>query len=150
MRFLFFVFCLVVSASASYAKPQVTAARIGAHPEKTRFVMELTEAPAYQIFTFPDPFRVVIDLPELDWQLPPNKIPRQTGVIEDLRFGQFSAGTSRVVLDVKAPVRVDRVRVLPPQGKMANHRLVLDLVAISHVAFRLLDRRPIASAVATA
>lgn len=139
--------CLVAAAPAGYAKPSVTAARIGQHPDKTRFVMELTEAPAYQIFTLPDPFRVVIDLPELDWQLPAQQVPRKSGLVKDLRFGLFSASASRVVLDLRKPVRVRNVQVLPPRGKITTYRLVIDLQAISRQAFLSGDRRPISSAV---
>ena len=147
IRFVLLLFCLVTAASAAFAKPTVTAARIGQHPDKTRFVMELTEAPAYQVFTLPDPFRVVIDLPELDWRLPAQQVPRKSGMVKDLRFGKFSAGTSRVVLDVRNPVRVRNVHVLPPRGTTVTYRLVIDLEAISREAFLAADRQPINSVI---
>ncbi len=147
IRLVLLLFCLVPVTSAALAKPTVTAARIGQHPDKTRFVMELTESPSYQIFTLPDPFRVVIDLPELDWRLPAQQVPRKSGMVKDLRFGKFSAGTSRVVLDVRKPVRVRNVHVLPPRGTSATYRLVIDLEAISREAFLTADRQPINSAI---
>jgi N-acetylmuramoyl-L-alanine amidase len=123
-------FCLLLSAGAAFAKPQVTAARIGEHPERTRFVLELSEELPYRVFTLPDPFRVVLDLPEVDWRLPEGEQPRPLGLISDLRFGLFAPGTSRVVLDVKSPVHLQQVFVIPPrEGK--SHRLVIDVQAVS-------------------
>ena len=124
IRILAFILGLVALAPASLAKPSVTAARIGQHPGMTRFVLELSEAPAYRIFTLPDPFRVVIDLPELDWRLPADQVPHGAGGIDDLRFGLFAPGTSRVVLDLSSPIEfkkpdsVSAIRGMgfPPRG----------------------------------
>jgi N-acetylmuramoyl-L-alanine amidase len=143
-RLVVLLVCLV-AAPASLAKPSVTAARVGPHPDMTRFVLELSEAPAYEIFTLADPFRVVMDLPELDWRLPADQVPRGLGVIEDLRFGLFQPGRSRVVLDVKTPVRIKNVHILAPGGKYATYRLVIDLQRVSRRAFLTLDRRKVVS-----
>lgn len=145
LRILLTILCLLGAVAPALAKPSVTAARIGVHPDKTRFVMELSEAPAYRVFTLPDPYRVVIDLPEVDWRLGAERKPASAGVIGDLRFGLFSPGTSRVVLDVKAPVKVRAVRVLPPSGGVDRHRLVVDLAVVSRTAFLKDERRPVVS-----
>ena len=71
--------CLVVGAGAALAKPAISAVRLGVHPEKTRLVLEFSEEPSYRVFTLPDPARVVIDLPELDWQVDPESLPPQQG-----------------------------------------------------------------------
>src|SRR3546814_10846405 len=51
---------------SAVASPVVADARIGVHQDYTRFVLELSEQLPYKIFTFPDPYRVVIDLPEVN------------------------------------------------------------------------------------
>ena len=144
-RLIVLLICLLAGAPASLAKPSVTAARVGPHPDMTRFVLELSEAPAYEIFTLADPFRVVMDLPELDWRLPADQVPRGKGVIQDLRYGLFQPGRSRVVLDVKTPVRIKNVYVMAPGGKYATHRLVIDLQKVTRKAFLTLDRRKVVS-----
>ncbi|MDH3594932.1 MAG: N-acetylmuramoyl-L-alanine amidase [Rhodospirillales bacterium] len=123
----------------------MTAARVGSHPAMTRFVLELSQAPVFEIFTLQDPYRVVIDLPEMDWRIPPEEVPRGQGVIEDLRFGLFQPGRSRVVLDVKTPVKVGKVQTLRPDGKVATHRLVIDLQTVSRSAFHTKNNRKIVS-----
>ena len=77
----------LAAGSTALAKPEVTDARLGAHADKTRFVLDLDERPAYRAFTLPDPFRVVIDLPALDWTLGPDEMPRSAGLVDKLRFG---------------------------------------------------------------
>lgn len=112
------------------AQPTVQAARIGETPERTRFVMELSENVPYRVFTLPDPFRVVVDLPELDWTVPANRQPKARGLITGLRFGLFAPGTSRVVLDVGKPAHLQKVFMIPPRdGK--PYRLVVDIEQVT-------------------
>ncbi|MFQ5773946.1 MAG: N-acetylmuramoyl-L-alanine amidase [Kiloniellaceae bacterium] len=119
---------------AALAQPTVTAVRVGEHPDKTRFVMELSEAPRYRVFTLPDPFRVVIDLPELRWKPPSDVLRDGNGLISAMRFGLFAPGTSRVVLDMRTAVRVKSVFLIPPQEGYP-HRFVVDMVAVSRKTF---------------
>lgn len=122
------------AGSGAWAKPIVKDLRIGAHPDKTRFVLELSEEPAYRVFTLPSPYRVVIDLNELEWALPSAATPKQGGLISMLRHGLFAPGTTRVVLDSESPVKVKSVFMLPPNETNA-HRLVVDLEGVSAAAF---------------
>lgn len=141
VRLLTVVTLLVVAATTVAAEPRVTDVRLGAHPDKTRFVMEISEAPPYRVFTLPDPYRVVIDLPEISWDIPDETAGEtETGLIEALRFGLFAPGTSRVVLDMRAPIEVTDVFVLPAaDGK--PHRLVLDIKEIAASAFLSDEKR---------
>lgn len=143
-RVLIALAALVLSSSLALAKSSVTDVRIGVHPDKTRFVLELTELPAYRAFTLPDPFRVVIDLPALDWRLGPRRDVERGGLVQALRYGLFAPGTSRVVLDVTQPVDFDTVFTLPPNNGH-GHRLVIDLKPISREAYFARARTPLVS-----
>lgn len=135
---------LVLGSSLAFAKSSVTDVRIGVHPDKTRFVLELTEALAYRAFTLPDPFRVVIDLPALEWSLGPQRIVEGGGLVKSMRYGLFAPGTSRVVLDVAEPVDFAKVFTLPPNNGY-GHRLVIDLKPISREAYFARSRTPLVS-----
>ena len=147
--FLAAVPVFLAAVPAAFAQPTVSAVRIGAHPDKTRFVMEMSERPRYRVFTLPDPFRVVIDLPEFQWvpgqgapgQGAPGRVePGQVGpglrggLISAMRFGLFAPGTSRVVLDVSGPVRVKSVFLIAPAAGYP-YRFVVDVVPVSREDF---------------
>ena len=135
-RFFLALLLLVLAAPAmpSVAKPLVSDVRVGLHGEATRFVLDLSEPVAWRVFTLPDPYRLVIDLPELIWNLPPELPPAKKGLVGALRFGLFSPGVSRVVLDLTGPAAVGRVEQLPPTAD-GKHRLFVDLAPVSDAAF---------------
>lgn len=134
LLFLALLAGLVMSGSAS-AKPEVEDARIGLHPDKTRFVLELSERPQYRIFTLDDPYRLVIDLPELDWPDREETTPQAAGLVSALRYGLFTPGTSRVVLDLSEPAEIAEILTLPPRDGR-QHRLVVDMAEIDRDTFR--------------
>ena len=125
---------LAVGALPAAAQPEATAVRLGAHGEVTRFVLEVTEAIEFRVFTLPRPYRVVIDLPELRWSLPEGADEEGRGAVSRYRAGLFKPGTWRVVLDVKSPVRVKHAYLMAPSdGK--PHRFVIDLESVTAEAF---------------
>lgn len=134
LRLLLSAIFVLVAASAADARPSVSDLRIGRHPDKTRFVVEISEEPAYRVFTLANPYRVVIDLSEFDLEaeLAEEKLP--VGVIRDLRSGLFTPGTSRIVLDADQPVRLAEVFVLPPSDGHL-YRLVIDLEEVSRQVY---------------
>ncbi len=139
------VIVLLMAAPPAHGKPAVLDVRLGLHPGMTRVVLDLSAALDYRVFSLADPYRVVIDLSEVDWSLPADRAPPGLGVVQALRFGLFAVGTSRVVLDVNVPVRVRRVDLLSADGAVPI-RLVLDLEPVSEAVFReALQSGPIVS-----
>src|SRR3546814_19520031 len=84
----------------------------------------------YRVFTLPDPFRVVLDLPAVAWSLSGGEEPRPTGLIGALRFGLFAPGTSQVLMDVSRPVLLNKVFVIRPRDGNPL-RPVVDIAAVS-------------------
>jgi N-acetylmuramoyl-L-alanine amidase len=87
---------------------------------------------------------VVIDLPQVTFQLPPRTGERGRGLVKAFRYGLVMAGGSRIVLDASGPVRVEKAFVLDPTDTQPA-RLVLDLVTIDREAFlraAAVDSRP--------
>lgn len=123
----------IALASVARAEPAVTSVRIGNYPDKTRFVLDMTEPVKFSVFSVADPYRIVIDLPEVDWRIDPRK-PVRSRLITGFRYGLFKPGTSRVVLDVARPVAVARKFLLPPSRRRGN-RLVIDLAPTTRAAF---------------
>jgi N-acetylmuramoyl-L-alanine amidase len=125
---------LVLIPAVGEAKPSVLDVRLGLHPDMTRVVLDLSAAPEYRIFSLPDPYRVVIDMTEVDWRLSAGEPPDGRGLVAALRYGLFAVGTSRLVLDVTGPVRVRNAMVLPAAGEKPV-RLVVDLEAVPESEF---------------
>ena len=108
--------------------------RIGVNADSTRFVVELNDSVEPRIFGLPDPFRVVIDLPEVDFDLPEERIGDGAGLISRLRYGLFRPGISRFVLDLASPSKVTNHFVLKPDGGKP-WRLVLDIAPTTRADF---------------
>ena len=51
------------------AEPTVSNVRMWEHPDKTRFVVDLTEKIDFKIETLVDPYRLVINLAKVSWQV---------------------------------------------------------------------------------
>jgi len=138
-RFIRFWFAatlvLGTGAVAAAAKPAVVGLRIGVHAETTRVVLDLTDGLEYRVFTLPSPYRVVVDLPEVAWKVSAKRLSSGRGIVQRFRYGLFQPGTSRLVLDLKAPVRLRKVFMLRPTANF-GYRLVLDLEAVSAKDYR--------------
>ncbi|MCW8861274.1 MAG: AMIN domain-containing protein, partial [Rhodospirillales bacterium] len=127
-------FVVVGGVVDAHATPVVSDIRIGDHKDKTRFVIDVSENIAFRVSTLPDPYRIVIDMPEVGWQLPSKPLPGKTGHIDSFRYGLFKPGNSRLVIDLGGPVQVKNAFVLPPRDGQA-FRFVLDLSSSSREAF---------------
>lgn len=132
----------ILLASASAAErgaatdvfPTATGVRLGGNDQQTRFVVDLTEKIDLAAFTLADPYRVVVDLPQVTFKLPPKTGAYGRGLVKAFRYGLVMRGGSRIVLDTTGPVRVEKAFTLAAaEGQPA--RLVLDLVATDRESF---------------
>jgi N-acetylmuramoyl-L-alanine amidase len=130
--------------------PAATAVRLGGDETDTRFVLDLSRKIDLHAFTLADPYRVVVDIPEVIFRLPPKAGQSGRGLIKAFRFGLMMEGASRIVLDVVRPVRVAKAYVVDAAaGDPA--RLVLELVPTDRQSFlrqitvedRLLTAQPV-------
>ena len=122
---------LFIGTWADAAAATVKDIRLGVTAERTRIVLDLQSNVDFDIFLLDRPRRVVVDLPSLEW---PADQPKEAGLVQKLRFGQFTADKSRLVIDAKGPVKVAKSFMLPPSSGLP-HRLVIDLVKASSKEF---------------
>tara|TARA_B100000674_G_C37964706_1_gene973960 strand:- start:1290 stop:2573 length:1284 start_codon:yes stop_codon:yes gene_type:complete len=135
------VFAAQMIASTASAQPaKVLGARLGVYPDYTRFVIDLDQDVDFTYFLLPDPYRIIIDMPEIDWNAPPGKVTSGGGLISGLRYGLFKPGTFRVVLDIAQPSLVSKIFSLPPGGGKPN-RLVVDIKPTQRDAFLTASRQ---------
>jgi N-acetylmuramoyl-L-alanine amidase len=108
-------------------KPVISAARIAGDEDRTRIVFELNAQVTPVISALGTPYRLILDLPEVTFAFDKRAQNAEQGLVRDWRFGLFAVGKSRVVVDLVAPVRVDKTLFLPSIDDQPS-RLVLDLV----------------------
>ena len=81
-----------------------------------------------------NPYRVVIDMPQVAFQVPPRTGETGRGLIKAFRFGLVMQGGSRIVLDLAKPARIEKAFVLEADNGQPA-RLVLDLAAVDRDTF---------------
>jgi N-acetylmuramoyl-L-alanine amidase len=109
-------------------------ARVAGDAGRTRLVIDLSRTIDVTAFTLADPYRVVIDLPQVTFRMPPRTGEQARGLIKAFRFGLVMQGGSRIVIDTTGPVRVDKAFVLAAVDKEPA-RLVIDLATIDRASF---------------
>jgi N-acetylmuramoyl-L-alanine amidase len=114
--------------------PVATDARLGGDDTQTRFVVDLSRKVDLHVFTLADPYRVVVDIPQVTFRLPSKAGETGRGLIKAFRFGLVMPGGSRIVLDLVKPARIDKAFVVD-RAEGAPARLVLDLVATDREGF---------------
>jgi len=119
----------------------VTDVRVSERAERTRVVFEFTRDLDFKVFTLANPSRVVVDMPEVGWRLPPRPLPSRVGVFETLRYGLYKPGNSRVVVDLRKPAAIKKAFLLEPSGPR-GFRLVIDLTSTSNAAFQRQVKSP--------
>jgi N-acetylmuramoyl-L-alanine amidase len=122
------------AAPASDSFPVATDIRLGGDEAQTRLVMDLSRKIDLRVFTLADPYRVVLDVPQVTFQLPPKTGDGGRGLIKAFRFGLVMPGGSRMVFDLAKPARVDKAFVIDA-AEGAPARLVLDLVPTDRDTF---------------
>jgi len=138
--------CVLLAATASAAEPQApppagvepfpvaTDARLGGDDSQTRFVMDLSRKIDLHAFTLADPYRIVLDIPQVTFRLPPKAGESGRGLIKAFRFGLVMQGGSRVVFDLAKPARIEKAFAIDPADG-APARLVLDLLVSDRESF---------------
>jgi N-acetylmuramoyl-L-alanine amidase len=82
-------------------------AEIDGDEARTRFSLVLSGTAPFQYFLLADPYRVIVDIPDVSFRLPKGTGQQGRGLIQAYRYGLFATGKSRIVIDTKGPVRVE-------------------------------------------
>jgi N-acetylmuramoyl-L-alanine amidase len=133
------VFILLLAVPRLNAAEQVTiSAEIGGDAQHTRYVAFLSKKVEFRIFSITDPYRIVIDLPETEIQVPAGV---QRGLVLSTRSGLLTAGRSRIVIDLAEPALVEKSQLLPPENGLPA-RLIIELTKATHKAFAAQSKAP--------
>src|SRR5262245_55977375 len=121
-------------ASAPNDFPVASDVRLGGDDTQTRLIVDLSQKLEIRAFTLANPYRVVLDMPQVTFQFPPKAGEVGRGLIKAFRFGLVMQGGSRMVIDLARPAQVDMAFVLGAANDQPA-RLVLHLTATDREAF---------------
>ncbi|MDX2263719.1 MAG: N-acetylmuramoyl-L-alanine amidase [Hyphomicrobiales bacterium] len=138
---LYLLLALIVAAlspaqaqSPQLQAPKANDARLGGDLVRTRFVADLSKAVEFEVRTLADPYRVIVDLADVNFQMPPGLGAKGRGLVTGFRFGNFAKGKSRIVIDTAGPVLVENSLVRPPEGGQPA-RLIIDMARTTRAIF---------------
>jgi len=123
-------------AEARAATPIIAAAvAVESDGAKTRFKITLSNPVTAQAYLMERPDRLIVDLPEVAFHLPPDTGRKREGLIASYRYGLFAPGRSRVVMDLAQPAVVSAISTEPnaPGGATI---LVIELSRADREEFR--------------
>jgi N-acetylmuramoyl-L-alanine amidase len=114
--------------------PIATDARLAGDSRQTRFVLDLDKTVPYRAFLLSDPYRVVVDLPQVSFHLPTGAGTGGRGLVKAFRYGMVMPGGSRIVFDLTGPARIANSTVLDAANGQPP-RLVLELEEVDEATF---------------
>jgi N-acetylmuramoyl-L-alanine amidase len=126
------------------AKPVVANdARVAGDRERTRFIADLSKKVDVHVFALGNPYRVIVDAPDVSFQMPDGIGKEKRGLVTAYRYGLFAPGKARIVIDVAGPFLIDKAFVLEPRDDQPA-RLVVDLVPTDEKTFlaKLKETKP--------
>lgn len=113
--------------------PIASAARLAGDGKQTRFILDLDRSVTFRAVTLADPYRVVVDVPQVNFQLP-GGTGGGRGLVKGFRYGLVMPGGSRIVFDLTGPAKIAKSYVVEAaNGQPA--RLVLELEEVDRAAF---------------
>jgi N-acetylmuramoyl-L-alanine amidase len=119
---------------ASSSFPVASDARLAGDGKRTRFVLDLDKSIQFRAFALADPYRVVVDIPQVSFQLPPEAGIAGRGLVKAFRYGLVMPGGSRIVFDLTGPARIAKSYVLDAANDQPP-RLVLELEEVDRTNF---------------
>jgi N-acetylmuramoyl-L-alanine amidase len=114
--------------------PIASDARLAGDSKRTRFVLDLDKSIQFRAFALADPYRVVVDIPQVSFQLPPEAGSNGRGLVKAFRYGLVMPGGSRIVFDLTGPARIAKSYVLDAANDQPP-RLVLELEEVDRTNF---------------
>jgi N-acetylmuramoyl-L-alanine amidase len=131
------------AAKPQFSLVEASAAHLVSTPDMARLTFDLTQGVESEAFVLSGPDRVIVDLPQVDFNLGPDagkpapqpeKHVKQASLVESFRFGLLSPGRSRIVIDLGIPARILRSAVEKTGDK---YQLVIELAKTDRASFRL-------------
>ncbi len=124
----------VSSPAAASNFPIASDARLAGDAKQTRFILDLDKTIQFRAFPLADPYRVVVDIPQVTFQLAAGTGSAGRGLVKAFRYGLVMPGGSRIVFDLTGPAKIANSYVLEAANGQPP-RLVLEFEEVDRTAF---------------
>jgi N-acetylmuramoyl-L-alanine amidase len=114
--------------------PVASGARLAGDAKQTRFILDLDKTIQFRAFTLADPYRVVVDIPQVTFQLASGTGNAGRGLVKAFRYGLVMPGSSRIVFDLAGPAKIANSYVLEAANGQPP-RLVLEMEEVDRTSF---------------
>jgi N-acetylmuramoyl-L-alanine amidase len=122
------------AAVVASAIPIASDARLAGDGKQTRFVLDLDKKIQFRAFALADPYRVVVDIPQVSFKLAAGTGATGRGLVKAFRYGLVMPGGSRIVFDLTGPAKIANSYILEAANDQPP-RLVLELEEVDRTAF---------------
>jgi N-acetylmuramoyl-L-alanine amidase len=121
------------AAGAEKGRISATRAELKSGGATTTFLLDLSSGVQVEVFTLADPYRVVIDLPDVVFRLPKGTGQGGTGLVSAFRYGLLAEGKARIVMDTTKPVQIAKAGMTAAKDHAVT--LAVELTATTSAAF---------------
>jgi N-acetylmuramoyl-L-alanine amidase len=122
------------TSGATSGFPTASDARLAGDAKQTRFILDLDQSITFRAFALADPYRVVVDIPQVNFALAAGTGNAGRGLIKAFRYGLVMPGGSRIVFDLTGPAKVAKSYVLDAANGQPP-RLVLEFEEVDRTTF---------------
>jgi N-acetylmuramoyl-L-alanine amidase len=133
--------------AAASSEPVALSAQLTGDASRTILSIDLNRPFSYKVFALDNPYRVIIDMPAVEFRLPKGAGIQGLGVVGDYRYGQVGPGHSRLVINTTGPVLVESAGILSKDGQgQATFKIALRATDaatfLSHLPRRAIKAKP--------
>jgi len=114
--------------------PVASDARLAGDARQTRFILDLDRAIPFRAFALADPYRVILDIPQVSFKLAAGTGAAGRGLIKAFRYGLVMPGGSRIVFDLTGPAKIAKSYVLEAANEQPP-RLVIEFEEVDRTTF---------------
>ena len=119
--------------------PVAVSAKLVEEGKIARLTFDLSSSIQAHAFALADPDRIVVDIPEVNFQVDPaigRPHRHQSGaIVQSFRFGMLGPGKSRIVIDLGQKACIEKLVVQPIAPGAEPARLEIELAACDPAAF---------------
>jgi N-acetylmuramoyl-L-alanine amidase len=114
--------------------PIASDARLAGDARQTRFILDLDRTIPFRAFALADPYRVILDIPQVSFKLATGTGAAGRGLIKAFRYGLVMPGGSRIVFDLTGPAKIAKSYVLEAANDQPP-RLVIEFEEVDRTTF---------------